>query len=114
MEFDVNITTTLIIEGVYTKLGGTLKDVNVTCNVLNEGEPALARNFTMYYEEDGDLAVQNWTRVDSPSTTDYGNGTYLISFTADTQGRNDPMLVSTHMDDLREIFVQTNTTGTEI
>jgi len=114
MEFDVNITATLNVEGVYRKLTDTLKEVNVTCRVFNEGEPALAKNFTLFYEFDGNLSVQDWIRVDSLSSTDYGNGTYFMSFTADTQQRDDSLLVSAHMYDLREIFVQTNITCTEI
>lgn len=114
LEFDVNITTTLNVEAVYTKLEDTLKETNVTCRVLNEGEPALARNFTLFYEDNGNLTVQNWIRVVSLNNTDYGNGTYFMSFTADTQNRNDPLLVSVHMRDLRQIFVQTNITCTEV
>jgi hypothetical protein len=87
--------------------------VNVTCTVFNEGEPALAKNITLFYEKDGDLSVQEWIPVDSPSSTDYGNGTYFMSFIAETQTHNDPVLVSVHVHDLRDIFVQANTTCTE-
>jgi hypothetical protein len=113
LEYYVNITTTLNVEGVYSKLGDTTKKVNVTCTVFNEGEPALAKNITLFYEKDGDLSVQEWIPVDSPSSTDYGNGTYFMSFIAETQTHNDPVLVSVHVHDLRDIFVQANTTCTE-
>ena len=113
LEYDVNITTTLNVEGVYSKLEDVKKQVNVTCRVFNEGEPALAKNITLFYESDGDLSIQEWIPVDSPSITDYGNGTYFMSFIAETKTRNDPLLVSAQVHDLRDIFVQANTTCTE-
>jgi hypothetical protein len=113
MEHATNVTTRLDVEGVYTKLDGTLKQVNVTCRVFNEGEAALAKNITLYYDFDGDLGTSDWIAADSPTVTDYGNGTYTISFIADTQIRNDPLLVSAQVYDLREIFVLANATCTE-
>ena len=113
LEYYVNVNTTLNVEGVYSKLEGTIKQVNVTCTVFNEGEHALAKNFTLFYEYDGDLAVQEWIPVDSPSITDYGNGTYFMSFIAETKKRDDPVLVSVHMHDLRDVFVMANATCTE-
>jgi hypothetical protein len=113
LEHTINITTALNVEGTYTKLEGTLKQVNVTCRIFNEGEPALADNITLYYDFDGDLETQDWTAADSPNITDYGNGTYTLSFTAETQTRDDPMLVSVHVYDMREVFVLANATCTE-
>jgi len=49
-EYAVNITSEIDVSGVYTLLNGSLKQTTVTCTVLNEGKPALARNFTVYYE----------------------------------------------------------------
>lgn len=113
LEYYVNITTTLNVEGVYSRLEGVRKQVNVTCRVFNEGEPALAKSITLFYERDGDLSVQEWIPVDSPSSTDYGNGTYFMSFIAETKTLNDPVLVSAHVYDLRDIFVRANATCTE-
>jgi len=113
LEHTINITTALNVEGTYTKLEGALKQVNVTCRIFNEGEPALANNITLYYDHDGDLGTQDWIAADSPTITDYGNGTYTISFTAETQTQDDPMLVSAHVYDLRDIFVLANATCTE-
>ncbi len=113
LEHAINVTTGLDVEGNYSKLGGTSKQVNVTCRIFNEGEVALANNITLYYEHDGDPSDQNWIAADSPSITDYGNGTYTISFTAETQTINDPMLVSAQVYDLRDIFVMANVTCTE-
>ena len=113
LEHATNITTCLVVEGVYTKVGGTSKQVNVTCNIFNEGEAALAHSITLYYDFDGNSGTSDWTAAPSPSVTDYGNGTYTISFVAETQTENDPMIVSAQVYDLREIFVLANVTCTE-
>jgi len=113
LEHATNITSRLDVEGTYSKLEGTIKQVNVTCRVFNEGEPALANNTTLYYDFDGNSGTSDWIAADSPSITDYGNGTYIVSFTATTQTRNDPMLVSAQVHDLRDIFILANATCTE-
>jgi len=113
-EYAVNITSEIDVSGVYTLLNGSLKQVTVTCTVLNEGKPALARNFTVYYEQDGLLFPEEWVQVASPSITDYGNGTYLMSFTAETTNQDDPLLVSVHCHDLRYIFIKANATCTQV
>lgn len=113
LEHAINITTSLDVDGIYSNLGGTLKQVNVTCRVFNEGEAALANNITLYYDFDGDLETSDWTAANSPTVTDYGNGTYTLSFTAETQTSNDSLIVSAQAYDLREIFVIANTTCTE-
>lgn len=109
VNYAVNVTTTIIVSGYYTTILGIEKMVNLTCNVYNEGEPALAQNITLFYEN---LGI--WVPIDASnnlSLTDYGNGTYAISFRVITL--SDTVQVSTHLKDLRGIFVQTNTTCTE-
>jgi hypothetical protein len=113
LETETNITTRLNIDGTYVTLGGTDKQVDVTCKVFNENEPALAEKIALYYEHDGDPSDQNWISADSPTVVDYGNGTYGISFTAVTQRRNDPVLVSAQVHDARGVFVLANVTCTE-
>lgn len=113
LEHTINVTTRIDIEGVYSKLDGAFKKVNVTCRILNEGEPALANNISLYYEYDGELSTQEWITADSPTITDYGNSTYTISFIAETQTIDDPLLVSAQIHDLRDIFVVANATFTE-
>ena len=106
----VNVTTSLVIEAVYRTLQGSVKQINVTCNVLNEVNPALAENVTLLYENSG-----AWLRADEQTGytfTDYGNGTYLISFEADVQEEN--VNVSAQVYDLRGIYVQANVTCTSI
>ena len=102
------------MNGYYEALTGSLKQVNVTCNVLNEGKPALTQNFTVYYEQDGSLSTEEWVQVASPSITDYGNGTYTMSFTAETTNPDDAMLVSVHSHDLRYILTQANVTCIQV
>ncbi len=109
-EYAVNITSALDVSGVYTALNGSLKQVAVTCTVHNEGKPALAQNFTVYYEQDGSLSPEEWVQVASPSITDYGNGTYAMSFTAETTNPEDPVLISVHCHDLRSILIKANAT----
>jgi hypothetical protein len=106
----INATTTIRINGTYLVLQGDDKQVNVTCSVLNEGKPALMKNTTLYYKNETSwlpIAPQN-----SYSITDYGNGTYLMTFEANIPSSE--VAVSIHTYDRREIYVQTNVTCTEI
>jgi len=101
--YAINVTTAITLEGYY-KTNGSEKLVNLSCRVFNEGKPALAKNIILYYE---DLGV--WLPVNSSnnlSITDYGNGTYTISFTVITISDTMPVSVSAHINDLREISVQ--------
>lgn len=110
VNYAVNITTTITISGYYVRIVGNEKQVHLTCNVYNEGKPALAKNITLFYEMFG-----SWTSVDSsnnPSVRDYGNGTYRISFTVVTT--SDTVQVSAYVYDSRDIFVQANTTCSEV
>jgi len=106
LNYAVNVTSTITINGYYTKLGGDEKLVYLTCNVYNEGKPALAKNMTFFYEKLG-----SWLPVNSSndlSVADYGNGTYHISFIVSTP--SNALQVSAHIYDVRDIFVQANTT----
>ncbi|MGQ9506854.1 MAG: hypothetical protein ACUVTB_03210 [Candidatus Bathycorpusculaceae bacterium] len=106
--YAVNMTTAIALNGYYIGEGPE-KLVSLSCHVFNEGKPAQAKNITLYYEN---LGV--WVPVNSSnnlSITDYGNGTYTISFTVIV---SDPLLVSAHVIDLREIFVQASMTCHQI
>jgi hypothetical protein len=106
LNYAVNVTSAITVNGYYTDLGLNEKLVNLTCNIYNEGKPALAKNMTFFYEELG-----SWMPVGSSnncSITDYGNGTYNISFIVETASSD--VQVSTHLYDSRHIFVQANTT----
>jgi hypothetical protein len=113
-EYAINVTSEINVSGYYSSLNGSQKQTNVILTVLNEGKPALAQNFTIYYEQDGSLSTEEWIQAASPSVTDYGNGTYLTSFTAETANPDDPLLVSVQCRDLRGIFVMANATCTQV
>jgi hypothetical protein len=106
LNYAINVTSAITVNGYYTNLVGNEKLVNLTCNVYNEGKPALAKNMAFFYEELG-----SWLPVDSSDNLyimDYGNGTYRASFTVETP--LNAVQVSAHFYDLRDIFVQANTT----
>ena len=108
MPYSVNVTSSLWVDGVYQTLIGNVKQANVTCNLFNEGSPALAENVTVLYEDSG-----SWQRADEQanySFIDYGNGTCFVSFEADILGEN--VNVSAQVHDLRGIYVQANATCT--
>ncbi len=107
LPYTVNVTTSLVVDGGYRALIGNVKEIKVTCNVLNEGSPALAENMTVLFYSG------SWLRADEQtgySFADYGNGTYLISFEADIP--EESINVSAQINDLREIYVQANVTCT--
>jgi len=107
-DYSTNITTVIVLNGFYTTLAGGEKLVNLTCHVSNENEPALAKSIDVFYEDAG-----NWTLADESNNLfikDYGNGTYLVSFTVNVS--SEVVQISTHMHDMRNIFVQANTNAT--
>jgi len=109
INYALNITTAISINGFYTKLSGDTKLVSITCKVYSDGLPALAKNLTLFYKNLG-----TWIRVDSSnnlSIIDYGNGTYQAYFTAEVH--EETIQVSTHIFDCRNIFVRSNTTCNE-
>jgi hypothetical protein len=114
LEYAVNVTSEANLSGSYLHLNGTLKQVNLAVNVLNEGKPALAQNFTFYFDYDGSLLTEDWVKVDSPSITNFGNGTYAVSFIAETDQPNDPLIVSMYCQDQRGILVGADFTCTNI
>ncbi|MGD0645972.1 MAG: hypothetical protein ABSA75_13785 [Candidatus Bathyarchaeia archaeon] len=114
LEYNVNVTSEANLRGNYLQLNGSLTQVNLTVNVLNEGTPALAQNFTFYFDYNGSLLTEDWVKVDSPSITDFGNGTYSVSFTTATDPSSDPLLVSMLCQDQRGISVGANVTCTNI
>lgn len=106
LNYNVNVTTAITISGYYTRLLGDEKQVNLTCRVYNEGEPALAKNLALYYESLGSWIPTNSSN--NLSITDNGNGTYHISFTVSVP--SDFVQVSARVYDLRSVFVRANIT----
>lgn len=108
VDYSTNITTAIVVDSLYTTLVSGEKLVNLTCEVSNENEPALAKSINVFYENAG-----NWTVVDESnnlSVTDYGNGTYLVFFTVNIS--SETVQISTHVHDTRGVLVQTNTNAT--
>lgn len=102
LTYVANVTTTLLVSGSYSSFFGFWKTLEVRCDLLNEGAPALAENITLLYF--------NWGEWRDPSARsdytyrDYGNGTYLFSFSDVIPG--DVVTVSARCYDRRTIYVQ--------
>lgn len=110
ISYIVNVTTSLEVDALYSVLEGDEKQVNVTCELFNEDDPALSENIIIMYEYSG-----IWLRADDLSSYkmyDYGNGTYLILFKLNIPQEN--VLISAQSTDMRSILVQASTTCTPI
>jgi hypothetical protein len=110
LTYTLNITTTLSIESTYKQMQGNSKQVNVTCDLLNEGKPALAENLTPYYKN-----LDNWLTPgpqNNYTIINRGNGTYFMSFVADISPGT--VEVSVRVSDQRLICAQANATCLEI
>lgn len=102
--YTVELSSRLQASGSYSEQNGT-KQVNLTVNVLNDGSPALAESFGFSYQ-----TSQGWVQVDSLAIVDHGNGSYSISFTAETGQTGEPLVVSAVIVDERGISVGANLT----
>ena len=108
--YSINVTTSLSVSAVSRWWAGTHM-INVTIHLYNEGEPALAKNITVYYEtEDGWMDA---SLLESYQLEDFGNGTYVASFSVGPPRTfNRGIMVGCH--DQRDIYVQANTTCTDL
>lgn len=106
----INITSAVIIESTFQMIAGNEKRINVTINVLNEMEPALAKQITISYERSGSWLIPDETN--NYTILDYGTGNYVASFVVDIPASS--VEVSTQVVDTREIFVQANVTSIQI
>ena len=109
LEYNVNITSELKLTGYTSQFNDTSKQANLIVNVLNEGKPALAQNFTIYFEN-----ATNWMKEDTPSVNNFDNGTYSVSFNAEIGQLLDPLFVSVYCQDQRGITVGANVTCNSI
>jgi len=107
LEYTINVTSAVNLGGSYRQLNETTKQVNLTISVFNEGKPTLANEFVFSY-----INPSGWIQVDSQNTTNFGNGTYTASFTADTLQLNDPLVVSLLCQDTRGISIGATVTCT--
>jgi len=109
MAYSVNVTTALLISSTSRMLNETTQQINTTIQVSDETGPALATQVTVYYKVSGSWLIPDGSN--DFELLDYGNGTYLASFTAAilTPG----VEVSVHAIDFRGVRVQANVTSTE-
>jgi hypothetical protein len=108
--YAVNVTTTILIQGTYKVIQDDEKQVNVTCNLLNEGKPALAKGIILTYRSSDDWLIPG--PQNGYTFVDYGNGTYSISFAAEISSDN--VEVSVNAYDQRDIYTQANVTCVEL
>ena len=101
VNYPVNVTSSLSVSGTYSVISPFSRDVNMVIHVSNEGEPALTKNLTVYYQTG--FGWFDAGELSSYSLTDYGNGTYSVSFTVPWFWNR---WVSVEIYDAREIFVQ--------
>ena len=104
LPFYVNVSTRLHV-GVITKNSSSGEQVTVISKLFNEGQPALAKNVTIYYNESGEW--QSPGPANNYVMVDYGNGTYRATFTVENSATLD---VSVRVFDSRSILVQANAT----
>jgi hypothetical protein len=104
--FDVNVTSMIQTQGDYSVENGT-KRVQLTCKVFNDGQPALAGNFSVSFEQDGNLDSENWVNIETPNIIEHGDGTYTISFDAITEQPENPLIIWFSCRDQRGISLQT-------
>lgn len=107
--FYVNVSTWLRVDGYLTQVSPQAEQVTVVLRLSNEGQPALAKNITVLYEDTGAWLVPNV--INNYALLDYGNGTYRATFTLITS--ENLLDVSVHVFDSRGIFVQANATLTQ-
>ncbi len=105
----MNVTTSLSIVSTYKIIGANETLVSVDINMLNEAQPAVARQITIFYGQLGNW--QSPSETDHYSLVDYGNGTYFASFAPSVFPSNTQ--VSVHALDERGVAVQANVTSTQ-
>jgi hypothetical protein len=107
LECFINVTTAISISGSYSQLGANTT-VNLTMNLQNDGAPASAKTLSLYFKD----SSGGWQQADSPSISDFGNGTYTAAFNAETAMLNFPIQISAICQDQRGITVIANSTFT--
>ena len=110
MAYSVNVTTALLISSTSHMLNETARQINVAIKVLDEAGPALATQITVYYSVSGSWLIPD--DANDFALLDYGNGTYVASFTAAIP--TPQAEVSVHTADSRGVYVQANVTSTEV
>lgn len=101
----VNVTDSIQLAGSYSQSNDTQKFVTLTVNLYNEAGGALADSFTLSY-----LNASSWITPESPVVSSNGDGTYTITFNADTGLTGEMLDVSVICIDTRGISVGANVT----
>jgi hypothetical protein len=104
-ECAINVTSEVNFAGNYQQIDQTTKRVELTVHLLNDGKAALADNFKISFLNSTDSVT-----VDSSNISTNDDGTYLISFNAETGQTNDPLTVYLMCQDIRGITVGAQTT----
>jgi hypothetical protein len=104
-QFSVNLTSSLSVGGYVSPINESASWVNLTCIVLNEGNPAQTGTLTAYYQQDSTA----WVQADSPTALDFGNSTCRFTFAAINATAN-PLPISVNCIDVRGISVWANAT----
>jgi|GEM_PF-403030 len=107
--FPVNITSSISSNGAYYSNPAFWQNINMAINLFNEGEPALAEDIAVYYQHTS--GWRNAEQLSDYSLTDYGNGTYHISFTVSRFWTHQ---LSIRVYDQRSIYVQSPLASTKI
>ncbi len=108
-DYSVNITSKVTLRGEYTDLGGTSKRFDLIVNVYNEREPCLAAYVILHYNKT--TTWENPTNLMDYYVTDYGNGTYMYSFTDDLDKTQIPVRIQ--VVDLRGVYIRVEQTLVE-
>lgn len=104
--YNVNVSTTLLIQGVLTQIASNIKQVTVKFSLFNEEQPTLAENITLYYRDSGGWLIPD--AANNCAVVDYGNGTYRATFTVETSSTS--LDVAARVFDEQSILVQANAT----
>jgi hypothetical protein len=102
-QYAINVTTQVTASGGFVQLNGTAKQVSLSVAVFNEGNAALTETMNLRF-----FNVTEWVDVTAPVVTDFGNGTYAVTFFADGTPVDEPLYVSAECVDMRGISVGVN------
>jgi len=95
---NVTIASEVYLSGNSSQIYQATKQGNLTLQIFNEGMPALASNFSCYYQDGA-----QWVRIENFSFTDFGTGTYEMVFSAQLSQPSDPLTVAIYVLDQRGI-----------
>jgi hypothetical protein len=76
----VNVTDRIHLNGDYVQFNDTTKLVNLTVHLYSETGSALANSLVFSYR-----TASDWVTIESPSITSNGDGTYTVTFNAQTE-----------------------------